>query len=399
MARAPSRALSRRHAAIRAAMAGRSLDALVLTSLPNILYLTNFPGTSAIVVLDRERLRFITDARYAAGVEAAQNTASACPGLQLVVTAGSYDASLAALVAEYAGRVGFEADHLSVGRHGWLSARLSRSDLGRGHASSSAADRSDVLPPDGARPVLVPTEGLVERERVIKDDYELDVLREAGRRLSGVASEVLSMSLRGRTEQQVAADIDWLLKRAGFERPAFDTIVAGGPAAALPHARPTQRIFSEGDLVVLDFGGVYDSYCVDLTRTVSLGPATTRARTVHRAVLEAQRRAIAAVAPGVSRFAVDAAARGVLAAAGMQEAFGHGTGHGLGIEIHEAPRIVQRRPDVDDRDEALDVGMVFTVEPGAYFPEWGGVRIEDDIVVTDRGADLLTDVTSDLVEL
>jgi Xaa-Pro aminopeptidase len=150
---------------------------------------------------------------------------------------------------------------------------------------------------------------------------------------------------------------------------------------------------------VLDFGGVYASYCVDLTRTVVVGPATSRARDVHRAVLEAQRQAVAAVRPGASRFAIDAAARRVLDGAGMGAAFGHGTGHGLGIEIHEDPRIVQQRPGVDTRDEAVDAGMVFTVEPGAYFPGWGGVRIEDDIVVTADGSERLTAVTSELVEV
>jgi Xaa-Pro aminopeptidase len=156
---------------------------------------------------------------------------------------------------------------------------------------------------------------------------------------------------------------------------------------------------TEGDLVVLDFGGVYDSYCVDLTRTVAIGRASLRAREVHGAVLRAHDRAIAAAAPGASRFAIDAAARDELAQAGMGEAFGHGTGHGLGIEVHENPRIVRRQPDSDSRDEQVAEGMVFTIEPGAYFPGFGGVRIEDDVVVSAAGAALLTDVTTELLEL
>jgi Xaa-Pro aminopeptidase len=151
--------------------------------------------------------------------------------------------------------------------------------------------------------------------------------------------------------------------------------------------------------VVLDFGGVRGSYCVDLTRTVVLGRASARARQVHEAVKQAQAGAIAAVRPGASRFDIDGAARVVLADLGMAEAFGHGIGHGLGIEVHEDPRVVQRKPGVDLRHEAVDVGMVFTIEPGAYFPGWGGVRIEDDVVVTGQGAELLTMVTSDLLEL
>jgi Xaa-Pro aminopeptidase len=156
---------------------------------------------------------------------------------------------------------------------------------------------------------------------------------------------------------------------------------------------------SEGDLVVLDFGGVYDSYCVDLTRTVSVGRASKRSREVYAAVREAHVRAMAAVGPGVSRFGVDLAAREVLTSAGMGEAFGHGTGHGLGLEIHEDPRVTRRRPDVDTRGERLKPGMVFTIEPGAYFPGWGGVRIEDDVLVTATGVELLTDVTTELLEI
>src|SRR4249920_248448 len=217
--------------------------------------------------------------------------------------------------------------------------------------------------------------------------------------LSEVARGVFEEIALKRTERDIALAIDNRIRRAGFERPAFDTIVASGPRTALPHATPGERRLSENDLVVLDFGGVHDSYCVDLTRTVSVGRAGERAREVYAAVLEAHDRAIRTVQPGRSRFAVDAAARDWLTACGMGEAFGHGTGHGLGLDIHEDPRIVQLRPGVDTRDEALAANMVFTVEPGAYFPGWGGVRIEDDIAVTQDGARLLTTVTTELLEL
>jgi Xaa-Pro aminopeptidase len=197
----------------------------------------------------------------------------------------------------------------------------------------------------------------------------------------------------------VALSIDWTIRNAGFERSAFDTIVASGPNAALPHAHPGERILSEGDLVVLDFGGVYASYCVDLTRTVSVGPASKRAQEVYGAVLDARNHAIAAARPSASRFDIDAAARDTLARYGLGEAFGHGTGHGLGLEVHEDPRITRRRPDVDSRDERVAPGMVFTIEPGAYLPGWGGVRIEDDVLITENGVDVLTDVTTELLEL
>jgi Xaa-Pro aminopeptidase len=156
---------------------------------------------------------------------------------------------------------------------------------------------------------------------------------------------------------------------------------------------------TEGDLVVLDFGGVYDSYCVDLTRTVSLGAADSRVRAVYDAVREARDSAVRAVAPGRSRFDIDQAARDVLERHGLAGAFTHGTGHGLGIEVHEDPRIVRRRPDVDARDEAVGPGMVFTIEPGVYIPGWGGVRIEDDVLVTESGVDVLTDAPTELIEI
>lgn len=358
-------------------MADAGLDALVVTALPNILYLTNFSGSAAIAVLDRERLFFITDSRYVTSLADTRGTPHECPDLVLEEVQGSYDQALAGLVTRHGGsRVGFEAQHLTVARHQWLTA-----------ATASAAIE------------WVGSEGLVEHPRTVKDTYELEVFREAGHRLSLAAGRVFGHVRRGRTEREIAADIDLELRRAGFERPAFETIVASGPNAALPHARPSERRLGEDDLVVLDFGGVYASYCVDLTRTVAVGRASDRAREVYGVVLEAQRRAIAAVAPGASRFAIDAAARDAIAQAGMAGAFGHGTGHGLGIEIHEAPRIVQRRPGVDERDEAVAAGMVFTIEPGAYFPGWGGVRIEDDVVVTADGVERLTTVPHDLREL
>jgi len=241
----------------------------------------------------------------------------------------------------------------------------------------------------------------VETVRIQKDAYELGVLREGARRLSSVASAVPADIRVGQSELELAHAIDRRMLEAGFEKPAFDTIVAAGPNGALPHAHPGERKLAEGDLVVLDFGGVWDSYCVDLTRTVSLGPASAEAKRVYGAVLKAHDRAIDAVRPGESRFAIDAAARDSLAADGLGEVFGHGTGHGLGLEVHEEPRIGRRRPKLDDAatDVAVMTGMVFTIEPGAYLPGWGGVRIEDDVVVTENGVEVLTDTTTELLEI
>jgi Xaa-Pro aminopeptidase len=380
MSHAPSLALSRRQQIVRESLASSALDALVITSLPNILYLTNFTGSSAIVVLTAEQLLFITDFRYLTVLSDSRGTAHECPGMEVVTVEGSYDTTLAEQLALRPWRrIGFEAAHLTVDRYRWLTSTI---------AANGPKDAE-----------LVATERVVERARVRKDPYEIATLREAARRLSLVASAVPEDVRRGAAERDVALAIDRRVRQAGFDRPAFETIVASGPHAALPHARPGERTITEGDLVVLDFGGVYDSYCVDLTRTISIGPAGQRARQVYAAVREARDRAIDAVAPGRSRFEIDAAARETLGRHGLAEAFGHGTGHGLGLEVHEDPRISRRRPDVDTDDEHVESGMIFTIEPGAYLPGWGGVRIEDDVLVTENGVEVLTDVTTELIEI
>lgn len=390
MSHATSDLLKRRHRTIRGVLTEQNLDALVVTSLPNILYLTNFTGSSAIVVLTATRLEVLTDFRYVTAIQELQRE---CTDIELTTVEGSYDAKLvqrlAAVAPGSAARIGIEAAHLTVARHEWLTRTL-----GPGSAGSEVSDVNRV-----GGITLVPTEGVVERARVRKDPYEIGTLREAARRLSTVAAAVLTEVRAGMTERELALAIDWRIRQGGFSRTAFETIVASGPNAALPHAHPGERRLTEGDLVVLDFGGVYTSYCVDLTRTVSIGKATPRAREVYSAVLEAHDRAIASVRPGASRLDIDQAARDTLGRYGLAEAFGHGTGHGLGIEVHEDPRITRRRPDVDTRDEAVAPGMVFTIEPGAYLPDWGGVRIEDDVLVTANGVEVLTDVTTELLEI
>ena len=376
MSHAPSAALSRRHEGVRAAIAARGLDGLVVSSLPNVLYLTNFTGSAAIVVIDARRVSFLTDARYVTAIDDTRGTPHECPALDAVIVEGSYDARLAEFLRSGSmRRIGFEAAHLTCARHDWLTKTL-----------NGAVE-------------LIATEHIVEDLRVVKDEYEIATLRDAARRLSRVAESAVATVRRGRSERDVALAIDTHVRQAGFAKSAFDTIVASGPRAALPHARPGERTITEGDLVVLDFGGVYDSYCVDLTRTVSVGKADARVREVYEAVRQARNRAVEAVAPGRSRFEIDRAARESLASHGLDKAFGHGTGHGLGIEVHEDPRITRRRPDVDARHEAVAAGMVFTIEPGAYIPGWGGVRIEDDVLVTESGVEVLTDATTELVAL
>jgi Xaa-Pro aminopeptidase len=382
--------LAARHHSIRDSLRRRTLDALVVTSLPNIFYLTGFSGTAGIFVLTASKGWLLTDFRYVAAVQRLLATSDAWPDAAHVQVEGSYDEALAGLLVELGvRRVGFEAANLSVSRHQWLLARLQAINGAQGNAQQ-----------------LVPTEGVVERIRVRKDAQEIATLRAAANLLSEVARDVLRTVQPGPSERELAAVIDYKLKSAGFARPAFDTIVAAGSNAALPHARPGGRRLHTGDLVLLDFGGVYDGYCVDLTRTVCLGRADEEMHRVYDAVAQAQRAALSVVAPGVAAAAVDAAARMVLADRGLSEAFGHGLGHGLGVEVHEAPRVAPRRPgssasgsdaSFETDMELIAEGMVFTIEPGAYLPGWGGVRLEDDVLVTADGCEVLTDVPRELL--
>lgn len=366
-----------RHVRVRDYMRASSVDALLVTHLPNIKYLTGLSSTDGAVVVLPAAMLLVADFRY---VTAARDVARQVGEdlIEVVAVERSYDETLAEVLrASAAPRIGVEAAWLSVSRFNTLSARL-------------AAAAPFPIQPEQPSPVLVPTERVVERARIIKDDGEVLAFREAGRRLSLVARRIPGFVRAGRREQEIAADIEMAMREAGFSRPAFETIVASGPNSAFPHARPTSRRLAASEPTVLDFGGVYDGYCVDLTRTVQLGAPTAAVQSLFDAVSEAHDAAIAVVRPGIRPSEIDSAARDVLTRHGLGEAFGHGTGHGLGLEIHEEPRIAQAvagRPD-----EPVEPGMVFTIEPGAYVPGLGGVRIEDDVLVTAAGCELLTDV-------
>ena len=375
----PSTRFLPRLSRVRGELHAAALDACVVTHPANIRYLTGFNGSAGLVIITQSRCDLVVDFRYAiaarAAIEASRDLNSA---VDVVVPPESYDETLVArLMDAGAFRIGIEAAYMPVSRFNRLSMAL---------ANGAPTPHST---PDPC-PTLVPTERLVERGRVIKDADEIGTLKEAGRRIAAAALEVPALVREGRTELDIASDIEAILKRAGFERTAFETIVASGPNSARPHARPGTRVLTAGDGVVLDFGGVYDGYCVDLTRTVQIGPSRPDFRRLFDAVAEAQTAAIGTVRPGVLASAVDRAARDVLTRHGLGEAFGHGTGHGLGLEVHEEPRV--GRPVAGLPETPLEPGMVFTVEPGAYVEDIGGVRIEDDVLVTATGCEVLTRV-------
>ena len=373
----PASRFASRLARAREALRTEQIDALVVTHLPNVRYLTGFSGSAGVLVVGEVGCWMVADFRY---VTAVRSLLGADPELadlvSLVVPEHTYDETLLRVLDDSgARRIGVEAAWMPVSRFNTLSRAL---------ASRSAAGFGG----SGASPALVPTERVIEAARSIKDSSEIATLRDAGRRLASVVASAVAAAAAGRSELEVAFEIDGLLRTAGFERPAFETIVASGPNSALPHARPGRRVLREGDGVVLDFGGVYDGYCVDLTRTVELGRWPSELRRMFDAVREAQAAAIGTVRPGATTSEVDAAARDVLARHGLADAFGHGTGHGLGLEVHEDPKI--SRPAPGRPDTTIEAGMVFTIEPGAYVEHLGGVRIEDDVLVTAGGCEVLT---------
>ena len=366
-------------------LAGMGVEALIVSHLPNIAYLTNFAGSSAVLLLTREALHFITDFRYLSAVSDLQAGPGTCPDLEVCPVGESYEETLVGTLGRLGlPRVGFEAAHLTVSRLRWLEATLRG-----GPAVALDADR-------GCGGERAYSEGRWRASHPARGRAALSAV------LQGVMADIRA----GLTEVDSALELETGMRRTGFSRPAFDTIVASGPNSALPHARAGDRRLVDGDLVVLDFGGVYNGYCVDLTRTVSIGPPSAEAARVYDAVRRAQAAAIAAVRPDVATAAVDAAARDSLTSDGYGEAFGHGTGHGLGLEVHEAPRVARAHPASAGRvyppghvpDAAtLQAGMVITIEPGAYLPGFGGVRIEDDVLVTAEGCEVLTTVGRDLL--
>jgi Xaa-Pro aminopeptidase len=347
----------------------RQLDALVVSTPANVTYLSGFSGSSGLLLVSASAFVLVVDGRYGSAAGQARKAGTLGP-VALELVEERYDLTLAALLSRLAAsRVGFEAGHLTVATLG-----------GWQRAAPAVA--------------WTATEGLVEAARAVKDDWEIGLFRDAGARLAGVARQVGSFVAAGRTEREVARLVDGALEQAGFSAPAFPTIVASGPHSAHPHARPTARRLTDGDLVVLDFGGVLGGYSVDLTRTAGIGQVAPRLRQMFTAVREAQRAALAVIRGGVPASAVDRAARETLEAQGFGAAFVHATGHGLGLELHEAPRIARAAAGASG---TLVPGMVCTVEPGAYVEGLGGVRLEDDVLVTADGCEVLTDAPRELL--
>lgn len=357
-------ARARRNALVVEALTAAHLDGVLLTSLPNIRYLTGFSGTSGLVFVSPRETVLITDFRYQTQV-----ADEVGDRVRVVIESQSLWTGL-----------WHHLGHLGLSVLGFESQHLAHRDFQR-------------LLEQGARYQWRPTTDLVESLRERKDTSEVALIERAARVACAALEHTLPQVRPGMSELAVAGILEKSLRDAGSEDFPFPSIVASGPRAALPHARSSRREVAEGDLLLLDFGAIVEGYCADVTRTVVVGRATAEQREVHEVVRVANARAAAAVRPGMSGRDADGVARGYIEQCGMGELFGHSLGHGLGLEVHEAPRLARTA------EGALPEGAVVTIEPGVYRPGWGGVRIEDDVHLTTGGSRILTPFTRELVEL
>ncbi len=357
--RLPPMDVAGRVARLRPLVDAAECDALVVANLTNIRYLTGFTGSAALLLVTPDELVFVSDGRYQ--TQSADQLAAAGVDARIEIVAADPEAVLAG-AADAAGvrRLGLESQTVTWAQQRRWSGELFRSGE------------------------LVPTESLVEDLRLVKDVGEAARIRTACAIADDALAQVRPRLLDGPTEVEFGLELDATMRRLGAEDVSFETIVASGPNGAKPHHHPSDRRIAEGDLVVIDFGALVDGYHSDMTRTVAVGDVGDERRRMLGVVLESQDAGVQAVRAGVEAAHVDAACRAVIDEAGWGAAFLHSTGHGVGLDIHEEPRVSSRSA------ATLVAGHVVTVEPGVYLPGLGGVRIEDTVLVTEDGCDRLT---------
>jgi len=350
---------------VRRAMRKLGVEALLVTDFANVTYLTGFTGDDSYLLVREEGETLLTDGRFTTQLS------DECPGLDLLVRRPGVhmlQAVVRALRTSEIGRLAIEADSMTVG----LEDRI-----------------SDKLP----NVAIMPTTGLVEKLRLVKDKEESDLIREAIRQAER-AFGVIRASLKPEmTEKQICDELEHQFRLFGAKTAAFPSIVALGDRAALPHATPGKHRLGDHDFLLIDWGACEGLYHSDLTRTMAIGRIPPKFARVYKAVLDAQRKGIEAIRPGAVSQDIDDAARSVIVKAGFGRRFTHGLGHGIGLQVHEGPRLAAKTQTV------LKPGMVVTVEPGIYIPGWGGVRIEDDVLVTRYGHEVLTHVPRELDEM
>lgn len=341
------------------------LDALYVSNLTNVRWLCGFTGSNGSVLVARSGAWFLTDGRYR--TQAPEEVTGA--EIEVYSLPDQLGETLQRLMGEVgAGRIGFEADHVTVAGRDRLAKHFPGAEL-------------------------APTTALVEGLRRVKEPAELDAIRRAAKLADDGVAHILRFVAPGRTERELAIELESHMRLAGAESVSFPSIVAAAERSALPHAHPTDRVVEAGRFLLFDLGCVVDGYCSDLTRTVVVGKADARHREIYELVAAAQRAGLEALAAGKTGAEVDGAARKVIADAGYGAEFGHSLGHGVGLDIHEAPTLRATSEDV------LEAGHVVTVEPGVYIPGWGGVRIEDLTVVTADGCESLSQAPKELLEV
>ena len=348
-----------------AKVAQADLDLYLVSHLPHVRYLCGFSGSSGMLLLSRRDAWFFTDSRYAEQIRREVKGAR-----KVVPESGSLMEAIcdSSVLKKGHPRLGFQARHLNVDAFAKLQRGLS-----------------------GA--LLVPHDDLVEPLVVVKDAREVDLIDRAASIADRAFLRLLKLIKPGQRELDVARELEYAMLKLGSEGTPFETICASGKRSALPHGRASKKRLEAGDFVTLDFGALVGGYCSDITRTFVLGRASARQKKIYRIVQSAQAKAVGQVRPGASTLAVDRAARSTISKAGFGSKFGHGTGHGIGLEVHQGPSLSPRA------NGTLEPGMVVTVEPGIYLPGFGGVRIEDDVLVTRTGRRVLTTAPRHLIEL
>ncbi|MFP7477757.1 M24 family metallopeptidase [Terribacillus saccharophilus] len=347
---------------LRALMEKKNLDAFIVTSAQNRRYISGFTGSAGLLIITKSKQLFITDFRY---IEQATEQA---PDFEIIEHKQSIIQEAAAqLLKEGAQQAGFEHEDVTFALYQQFQNAV--------HAD------------------LIPASGLIEELRLIKSDEELAIMKTAAEIADAAYTHILTFVKPGMKEIEVSNELEFFMRKQGATQSSFDTIVASGYRSALPHGVASDKEIQKGELVTLDYGALYNGYCSDITRTFAVGEISDKLREIYDIVLEANLRGVAGVKPGITGKEADALTRDYITEKGYGQYFGHSTGHGLGMDVHESPALSFRS------DTVLKPGMVVTVEPGIYIPEVGGCRIEDDLVLTADGSERLTFSTKDLITL
>ena len=344
---------------LREKMQEENLDGFIIASPENRRYMSGFTGTSAMLVILLKKAYLLTDFRYIT------QATSQAPDFEVVDTGADFYQSAKELT-QGAKRIGFEEDYTTYAMYLKLKDAVAHAEL---------LEKANLLT------------GL----RSVKEPEELDTIRQAVKIADDAYAHILKFVDFGQTEQEISLELEFNMRRAGASGGSFDFIVASGWRGSMPHGVASSKTLQRGELLTLDFGAIYQGYCSDITRTFALGEPDEKQREIYEIVLQANKAAIAAIKPGLKGKEVDAVARQIIEEAGYGNYFGHGLGHSVGLAIHESPRFSLRE------EQMIEPGMVITVEPGIYLPDWGGVRIEDMIVVTENGCEVLTQAPKEFI--